>query len=112
NDLRPLVDFPSDPIGEFLGRAGDRLESERGKALPYVGQRDDPDDLAMQAIDDVLRCSRWHQHAEDDFGFLTRPARFRQRRHVGPRGRTFAPVTASARTVPCLMCPAAVEMEG
>src|SRR5262245_3521021 len=28
NDLRPLVDFPLDPIGEFLGCAGDRLEAE------------------------------------------------------------------------------------
>src|SRR5262249_20152196 len=58
------------------------------QALPYVRQRNDSDDLAMQAVDDVLQRSGRHQYAEDDVGFLTRRARFRQRRHVGQRRRT------------------------
>src|SRR6266542_6593985 len=82
NDPRPFVNFPFDPIGEFLGRAGDRLEAERGEASAHVRQRDDPDNLAMQAIDDLLRCGAWHQHAEDDFGFLTGGPGFGERRHV------------------------------
>src|SRR6266545_218589 len=87
NDPRPFVDFPFDPIGEFLGRAGDRLEAERGEALAYLRQRDNPGDLAMQTIDDLLRCAARYQHTQDDLGFLIGGARFRERRHVRQRGR-------------------------
>src|SRR6266576_3544192 len=42
----------------------------------------------MQAVDDVVRSPRRDQHAKDNIGFLTRRARFRERRHIRQRGRT------------------------
>src|SRR5258707_14087461 len=61
NDLRPLVDFPPDAVGELPGRAGDRLETERQEALAPLRQRDHGHELAMQTRDNVSRPSARHQ---------------------------------------------------
>src|SRR5258708_40188173 len=70
NDLRPLVDFPPDAVGELAGRAGDWLESESQEALARGMQRDDGPDLAMQTRDNVSGPYARHQDAEDNFRLL------------------------------------------
>src|SRR5260221_6871553 len=70
NDLRPLVDFPPDAVGELAGRAGDWLEAERQEALARVRQRDDRHDLAMQTRHDVSCRYGPDPDAEDGFPLL------------------------------------------
>src|SRR6266852_2797268 len=66
DDLCPFLDLPLDAVGEFLGRAADGLETERGQPLAHVRHGDDPDDLTMQPIDDLLRRSARKEDAEND----------------------------------------------
>src|SRR5262245_3442004 len=88
NDLRlfgnpvPLRAFGPDPLGELRRRIADRVEAERAQPLVDVRQRDDAHDLAMPAIDDVLRRVGERHDAGHRIGLLIGHARLRNGGHV------------------------------
>ncbi len=56
--LAPFGDLVRDPLRECGGRAGDRIEAERGETLLELRRRDDFRDCVVQEIDDLARRAR------------------------------------------------------
>src|SRR5215813_7086305 len=65
--LAPLLGVGSDPRAEFFRTARDRVETERRHALLDVRQRHDPDDLAVEQVDDLLGRPARDRDAEPRF---------------------------------------------
>src|SRR6266540_3408550 len=70
NDRPPFHGFRLDHGGKFLRAARDRLEAHRCHAAPDLGQRHDPDDVAMPTIDNVGRRPGGKHHALPERRFL------------------------------------------
>src|SRR5260370_25260069 len=59
DDLAPHFGLDLDAACEFLRRAGDGFETERGQAFLHVRQCDDRCDLALNRADDLIRRFSW-----------------------------------------------------
>src|SRR5207342_1387834 len=66
NDPAPARNLGLDPGRELVPRACDRLEAERAETLANLGLGQGFDDLAMQALGDIVWRFRTHHHACDD----------------------------------------------
>jgi hypothetical protein len=83
DDLGPVRDLGLDVGCIFLRRIGDRLEADRVEPLSHLGLRKALGDLALQPVDDRLRCAGWHDYAGERVRLLVGDARSRHCRYVG-----------------------------
>src|SRR5207244_7404757 len=83
DNLAPHFGLDLDAACEFLRRAGDGFETERGQAFLHVRQRDDSRDLALNRADDLIRRSGWGQKSDPAVALDVRIAGLGGRRDVG-----------------------------
>src|SRR6266403_525688 len=91
DDFSPGLVFARDVPAEFFGRAGLRLDALLVERRLYFGRTKRPEELAVQAIDEVFRQPRRAEVGVPVERLVAGVAGFGDRRHIGHQGRALRP---------------------
>src|SRR4051794_38780640 len=90
--LGPFRRVGADALDELLGRAADRLGTDRVEALAQVGGLNAGDHLTLQPRDDLTRRARRREHAEPGVEVELRHAGLGEGRDLGQQRRALGRV--------------------